>query len=67
MPKSHVDGTDLYYAEMDYEGYMPDLGSRRISVDTTGGGTDGCQQIISYEGDRPGKMTFTRESCLLPI
>ncbi len=46
-------GTDLYYGEMDYEGYMPDLGVGRIPVDTPVEAQTAINKIINYEGDPP--------------
>ena len=61
-------GTDLYYAEMDGEGYFPDLGIGRISVDTTveNPETDDLlamaqkviNKIIAYEQSPPNDRDF---------
>jgi hypothetical protein len=51
-------GTDLYYGEMDYEGYMPDLGVGRIPVDTQEEAQTVINKIINYEGDPPAEDDF---------
>ncbi len=51
-------GTDLYYGEMDYEGYMPDLGVGRIPVDTPEEAQTVVNKIIEYEGDPPAEDDF---------
>ena len=46
-------GTDLYYAEMDYDGYFPDLGIGRIPVDTVAEAQTVVDKIIAYEQNPP--------------
>ncbi len=51
-------GTDLYYGEMDYEGYMPDLGVGRIPVDTPVEAQTAINKILNYEGNPPEEDDF---------
>lgn len=46
-------GTDLYYAEMDDEGYFPDLGIGRLSVDNETEAQIVVDKILAYEQDPP--------------
>ena len=60
-PTSHGNtmmGTDLYYAEMDYAGYLPDLAIGRISVDTAAEAQIVVDKIIAYEQDPPDVDDF---------
>ncbi len=58
---SHRDtltGTDLYYAEMDYEGFFPDLAIGRIPVDTADQAQIVVDKIINYEQTPPSNRDF---------
>jgi len=51
-------GTDLYYAEMDGEGFFPDLGIGRLSVDTEAEAQGVIDKIIAYEQSPPNDPEF---------
>jgi hypothetical protein len=51
-------GTDLFYAEMDDEGYFPDLGIGRLSVDTAPQAELVISKIIDYEKNPPSDHDF---------
>lgn len=53
-------GTDLYYAEMDYAGYFPDLAVGRIPVDTVAEAQIVVDKIINYEQNPPIDQDFYR-------
>jgi len=53
-------GTDLYYAEMDYTGYFPDLAIGRIPVDTAAEAQIVVDKIINYEQYPPTDKNFYR-------
>jgi hypothetical protein len=46
-------GTDLYYAEMDYSGYFPDLAIGRIPADTAAEAQTVVDKIKRYEQNPP--------------
>ncbi len=56
--------TDLYYAEMDDEGHLPDLAVGRISVelpaDAPDQAIDVIRKIIDYEQNPPGNREYYR-------
>jgi len=51
-------GTDLYYAEMDYAGYFPDLAIGRIPVESAVEAQTVVNKIINYEQDPPTEAVF---------
>jgi len=51
-------GTDLYYGEMDGEGYLPDIAVGRLSVDTAEQAQRVVNKIITYEQTPPEDPTF---------
>lgn len=58
-------GTDLYYAEMDDEGYYPDLAVGRLSVDTLEEAAVVVNKIINYEQHSPFGPTYYQRMLLV--
>jgi hypothetical protein len=64
---SSGDQTDLYYAECDESGYLPDLFSARISVKTSAEAGNAVDKLIKYEKGDFGAAgsAWLRRACLV--